>query len=90
MKNKIIILSPIVIVFLNLKEIKIILIVVQNVGVYIVVFDNLVAKCPNPSCYSDLKLIYQDLEMNQAKFRCTKRNCKVKEITMLITLRRKT
>lgn len=52
-------------------------------------FDTLVAKCPNPNCYSDLKLRVQDLELKTAKFTCTKRNCKVKEISMQITLSNK-
>ena len=49
-------------------------------------FDTLVAKCPNPSCYSDLKLIYQDLELKQAKFKCIKRSCRIKEISINVTL----
>lgn len=49
-------------------------------------FNVVVAKCPNPNCYSDLKLISQDLDMQQAIFRCTKRKCAVTTITMLIQL----
>ena len=49
-------------------------------------FDTLVAKCPNPSCYKDMKLEYQDLDNKIASFRCMQKKCKVWGLSMQIAL----
>ena len=49
-------------------------------------FDNLVAKCPNPSCYSDMKLEMQDIDNRIASFKCIKKDCKVDIVSMQISL----
>ncbi len=49
-------------------------------------FDEVQAKCPNPCCWADMRLVRQTQDGKMATFQCLQKKCKVDFLSMQIAL----
>ena len=50
------------------------------------IFDELQMKCPNPSCWCDMRLVSQTQDAKLATFQCLQKSCKVDFVNLQIQI----